>query len=179
VVVAGDSAGGTLAALVGLTVGQHEPEALPWPLAGERSAVAAWLAFNPAVDLTALAVDGRDVGFGLTPSIAATAFLGCGRLGPTSCASNRITSASPLAHLDAFDRPGYIVVGARDRVVPAAAHGMRLYAALLPVLGDWRVAIDVVDTGPAEVQEHGGFSFGANRTALGLWLADQVLSRVG
>jgi acetyl esterase/lipase len=171
IVVAGDSAGGHLAAMVALTAGTFEPSGLTGSLRRQNSSVRSWVVFNPAVDLGAMLADTHDIGFGLTPRDAVRAVLGCGARGQRACTGAMLRAASPATYVDRGDPPGYVAVGSDDTVTPPPLHGIALYRAVLNVLGDQSIALDVMDSGPAPTRTHGGFSRGVNRAALGAWLA--------
>lgn len=102
VVLAGDSAGGHLAALVALSE--------------DRPPVAAWVAWSGIFDLPGLPDR-------LAPEHAelaglGTAYLGCDDLDDPTCVDTA-TDASPVAHVDADDPPG-VLVHATDELVPIA-----------------------------------------------------------
>lgn len=102
VVLAGDSAGGHLAALVALS--------------DDRPRVAAWVAWSGIFDLPGLPAR-------LAPEHAqlaglGTAYLGCDDLDDPACVDPAV-DASPVTHVDADDPPG-ILVHATDELVPIA-----------------------------------------------------------
>lgn len=98
VLIAGHSAGGTIAALIGLGADN------PGSLRGTTSAVDGWIAISGFYDLR---VEG-------TAALQRDVWLGPG------ASTARINSASALTLVDAGDPPGYIIHGAKDPLVPLA-----------------------------------------------------------
>ncbi len=98
VIVAGHSAGGTIAALIGL--GANDPGSPR----GQTPAVDGWIAISGFYDLRAggLATLQRDVWLGAGANPDAT------------------NSASAVTLVDSADPPGYVVHGAKDPLVPLA-----------------------------------------------------------
>ena len=110
VIVAGHSAGGTIAALLG-TASNSSPSG---PL-GRTAAVDGWLSFAGIYDFT---TDDRKI-----RPLART------WLGPQASQRRRLESASAVRHLDRRDPPGFVVHGDLDGIVPASQLHVLLAAA--------------------------------------------------
>jgi len=154
VLVAGSSAGGTIAALVGLA--GNDPPGGPVPRPGT---VDGWISLAGIHDL-------------VTPGGAA--HFGVTWLGSASPDPALLAAASPLTHLDGDDPPGYVVHGDHDTVVPVAQAEAMLAAGELRGLGD-RLTGDVVDRGPGSCRWHFP-GCGMDRAAFDAWV-DRVTAR--
>lgn len=163
----GTSAGGHLAAMVGLTADDpaFTPPGLPAELAGVSDRVAGFVVMAGITDLGAWL--GHDHWW---PAWLTGWLLPCGtglrEVG--GCSAAQLAEASPVTYADAGDPPGYLLYGARDPVVPVD-QGRRLYDALTGAKGMFGALFDLVDTGDAWHQGH-LVDFGANRAVLQLWL---------
>jgi acetyl esterase/lipase len=119
----GESAGGHLAALLGLTAGDDGLEG-DVGVTGPSSAVAAVVAWYPPTDVAAVATDtGADP---LDPSTREAQLLGAS---PPEV-PRRAAEASPVTHVSPGAPPFLLLHGAADRFVPCV-QSERLYAALL------------------------------------------------
>ncbi|MGB3411725.1 MAG: alpha/beta hydrolase [Microthrixaceae bacterium] len=98
VLVAGHSAGGTIAALIGLGANN------PGSPRGKTSPVDGWIAISGFYDLRAEGL----------ASLQADVWLGPG------ASAAKLDSASAVTLVDAADPPGYIIQGGRDPLVPPA-----------------------------------------------------------
>lgn len=159
IVVGGESAGGTLAALLGTTG------------TGSRTGVRGWVALDAPMDLERLAASTTPYLADLTASRAVAALLGCRLLPETSqadCPTELLRANSPLVALDAADPPGFLVAGAWDDLVPAVDHALPMEAAA-EAAGAF-VALDLVDTGDGASFQHNATQRGMNYVALVAWL---------
>lgn len=131
----GESAGGHLAELLGLT-GGHEDLEGDLGITGSSSAVDAVVAWYAPSDLAAIPGD-----LGVDPHEPATRealLLGA----PAIDVPERAAQASPIAHVHPDAPPFLLLHGARDRMVPCV-QSERLYAALLEAGAD--VELDVYE----------------------------------
>ena len=147
VVLAGDSAGGHLAALVALS----EPQ-VP---------VAAWVAWSGVYDLPQVTADVEDTGVGwLADRIAA--HLGCATPATGPCRA-RADDASPIRQVDAGDPPGLLLHSRREIVPLQDARAVRdaLQAA------DVRADLEVYDG-----SRHGLGLLAVSADRVGQFLAD-------
>jgi acetyl esterase/lipase len=142
VVVAGASAGGHLAALVGATTGRYEPTDLDPTAQAADSTVAAVIDLVGPADLKAIAEAG---GFG--PGIV-EALLDCAPLAAPAdaCPQTRLDDASPIvAAWGATELPpAYLAYGTDDTLVTPAGNGIPLFEAWQTTQpgGPW---IDIVE----------------------------------
>lgn len=125
--VAGESAGGHLAALVALT-GDHPVPPTDRSVVGPNSAVAAAVPMYPVTDLLAFGPDGPDGTEAGEPWQGPTPEdLLLGR--PAAEVADVARAASPVGRVHRAAPPMLLLHGAADTVVPAA-HSQRLAAAL-------------------------------------------------
>lgn len=153
VVAMGWSAGGHLAALVGTSAGELEPESVPVSLVGVSSRPDLVVSIEGVLDPLTFA-DTPGV-FESNPAVMASA-LGCeGRASDwKTCNPSLLDAVRPTTYLDVDDPPIYIVAGDRDGIVELRSQALAPYAAYAEVLGEARALLDVVDTG--EPADHGG-----------------------
>lgn len=114
IVVWGESAGGSLAALAGTSAGALEPPGLPAALAAVDSRVHGVVDFVGPIDFaTWLEVDHPWV-----PPLG-TAYLGCGKfLDVSTCDPTIVAAASAHTHYTPDDPPMYVAYGELDTLVP-------------------------------------------------------------
>jgi acetyl esterase/lipase len=163
----GHSAGGHLAAMVGLTAGDTgftDPD-LPADLLSVTDGVAGWVSMAGISDLDAWRRSPHEWAAPFTGS-----FLGCDASLASdeagACDPEDLAAASPLTHVDPSDAPGYVLHGLTDAVVPVD-QAVRLHAALAAAGTD--SVLDVVDTGGSAVTDHVPDG-GVDREALAQWL---------
>ncbi len=171
VIAMGFSAGGHLAAMLGVTAGVFEP-AVPTSLAGYDSRVAAVVSFAGVLDPATFANR-----YGLYPGNATgvAALIGCPRTPDRwrTCNPALLEQTRVTTHDDPSDAPIYIVQGARDGIVDPDTQGRAPYESLVDTIGDDRVWLDMVDTGSSlsyaglDPQNHSmALSYEMNMTAL-------------
>lgn len=156
VIVAGESAGGTLAALAGVGWNANPTGAL-----GRTERVDGWVAFAGIMDFT---------GAGKVPDT-----LGRAWLGPNANQKAWYRAASPIGHLDPADPPGYLVHGDLDPIVEIAQMDRMISAANAAKVPAGRIHYDRVDTGPSACRGHTP-ACGANADAFDSWI-DKVAAR--
>lgn len=159
VIVAGESAGGTLASLVG--VGWNSDPAGPL---GRTERVDGWVSVSGIMDFTAA---GRT---------AVVDTLGQAWLGPNAKHGSWLRAASPVAHLDPNDPPGYLIHGDRDTTVERGQVDALIGAARGAKTNADRVHYDIVDTGAAAACRGHTPACGANAAQFNWWV-DQVAAR--
>ncbi len=171
VVAMGFSAGGHLAAMLGVTAGTFEP-AVPAALAGVTSKVAAVVSIAGVLDPATFPYR-----YGLPPGNASgvAALMGCpetpskwATCNPLLLQQTRVTTFD-----DPSDAPIYIVQGARDGIVDPVTQGRNPYNSMVKTMGDDKVWFDLIDTGNAQSyagldpQNHSmALSYELNMTAL-------------
>lgn len=151
VIVAGHSAGGTLASLIGVGSNSNPAGAL-----GRTAKVDGWVSYAGIMDLSA----------------PQTRHFGEAWLGQTAPPA-WLNAASPVNHLDRNDPPGYVVHGNDDFIVPVSqAHLMLGRASQLGIAG--RLFYDIT---PARIGwESHVPQVSANAAVFDYWL-DQVVKR--
>jgi acetyl esterase/lipase len=158
IAVGGESAGGTIAALLGtLDTDGRKP--------------VAWMAIDGPMDLRSMANDTHPYFADITPSRSVAAFLQCPFDTPTAqtrCSDARLDAYSPIDQLDATDPPGYLVGGAADDIVPPAQHGIPMEDRANQ-LGSI-VAYDLVDSGNPFTWTHNMSQWGMNFRDFSAWL---------
>lgn len=167
----GPSAGGHLAAMVGLTADDPAWVApdLPADLVDVSDGVTAWVSTAGVADLATWLTTEHP-----WPRPLVSGLLDCdASLTPApdrACGPAVLRAAAPLTHVDAGDAPGYLLHGAEDPLVPVA-QARALYDAQQQVgLDGW---LDVVDSGHPDHRGHAP-DFGANRLSLLHWLHDRT-----
>jgi acetyl esterase/lipase len=163
VVIAGHSAGGNLAAILGATAGVFEPGGLPVPLARQDSKVAGVIDVDGPANLADF---WRTSAWGVPLT---QQYLQC----PTpaaGCPGDRMRIATVATWLDPSDPPAFIVNGGADPIVSAQYDAETLYSAWRAVRGDAGVVLDV-SPGEQHVPAH------INVAALDRWLADVLAGR--
>lgn len=158
VIVAGESAGATLAALVGVGGNSNPAGAL-----GRTERVDGWVSFSGIMDFAAPT---------RTPVVST---IGTAWLGQNAKHGTWFRAASPVSHLDRNDPPGYLVHGDRDTTVERGQVDALISAARAAQTDAARVHYDVVDTGPAACRGHTP-ACGANAAKFNWWV-DQVAAR--
>lgn len=151
VVLAGHSAGGTLAALAALAANGDEG-----PI-GAGVDVDGWLSMSGIYDFAQASRPVADLG---------AFWLGADRSGP-----GWLAAASPVSYLDPADPPGLIVHGDRDPIIPLAQVDLLVAAAARSGATE-RLRLDVVDTG-GECRDHLP-QCGMNAAHLDGWIDDVV-----
>lgn len=142
VILAGASAGGHLASLVGATPGVFEPAAIPPELAGFDATVSSVVDIVGPTDLAKAATPPTDPSDPGTPVVAffVASLLGCPQptlSAPYTCpAGTDFATASVIPWLDATDPPMYFGYGGIDNWVPAASQGAPAAAALYAATGE-------------------------------------------
>jgi len=154
VLVAGSSAGGTLAALIGV---------------GSNAAPGKGLPRTPRVDGWVSLAGIHDF---VTPSAAR--HFGDTWLGPGSHKAAARAAASPVTHVDRHDPPGYVVHGDKDTVVPMSQAVGRVGAAARAGVVT-RLFHDIVNTGPGSCRWHFP-ACGMNAAAFDDWV-ERVVAR--
>ena len=171
IVAMGFSAGGHLAAMLGVTAGSLEPQ-VPANLAKQNSRPAAVVSIAGVLDPTTFPYR-----YGLPPGNATgvAALIGCPdtperweTCNPTLLEQTRVTNYD-----DAADAPIYIVQGGRDGIVDPETQARAPYETLVTTIGEDRTWIDIVDTGSPlsyaglDPQNHSmALSYELNMTAL-------------
>jgi acetyl esterase/lipase len=111
--IAGSSAGGHLAALVGVSSGVRELEGADQSTTNETSAVAAIVSFYGASNLQTIL--GQSTAYGLTVRVPALRLL-LGGLPEDDAAKAKL--ASPVAYIDATAPPLFLIHGDQDPQMP-------------------------------------------------------------
>lgn len=154
-IIAGHSAGGTIAALVG--TGGNSPVSAPL---GRTAKVDGWLSIAGIYE------------FERAP--AAVVGLGATWLAHNSSRTPWVRAASVTRHLDRKDPPGYLVHGDLDGAVPVSqAHELLSAASRAGI--SLRLHYDIVSAGPASCRNHLP-QCGMNAPALDRWI-DQIVTR--
>jgi acetyl esterase/lipase len=146
VVVMGWSAGGHLAALADLSAGSLEPTRVPADLVGISSRPAEAVSIAGVLDPATFALD---PGIGGSNPAAVAALIGC----PTTpgqwqtCNPALLQATRPVPYADAGDPPLYVAQGDQDGIVNPQSQALDPYTALVKVLGEGGVWLDMVNTG--------------------------------
>lgn len=171
IVAMGFSAGGHLAAMLGVTAGSLEPKVTA-PLTNQTSKPAAVVSIAGVLDPATFAYR-----YGLPPGNATgvAALIGCPDTPQrwATCNPSLLQSTRVTAYDDAADAPIYIVQGGRDGIVDPQTQARVPYDAMVQTIGDDRTWIDLVDTGSPlsyaglDPQNHSmALSYELNLTAL-------------
>jgi acetyl esterase/lipase len=139
----GGSAGGYLAAMVGVSPGRLEPTGLPPELAAEASSVAAVVDMAGPSDLrTFWAEPGMIQG-------VEQQFLGCdpARPAPAGCGAALEAAATVAAYLGPQAPPAFLAYGTADAFVRIGGQGDRLYRSWSAARGPGAVVYDRVANG--------------------------------
>lgn len=156
VIVAGHSAGGAVAALVG--VGHNSPPSGPL---GVTAKVDGWVSMAGIHDFTG-------------PNVGIRNF-GNAWLGPNANSAAWRNAASATKHFDPSDPPGYLLHGDSDGIVPLDQTQAMLSAGMAAGVPTGRMFYDIVSSGPAECRNHLP-QCGMNARVFGDWV-DQVQRR--
>ncbi|MFM7684481.1 MAG: alpha/beta hydrolase fold domain-containing protein [Actinomycetota bacterium] len=148
VVAMGWSAGGHLAALLGVSNGQLEPTGVVNDLQKVSSRPAAAVSLAGVLDPATFAFT---PGLGVGNGAGITALLGCPATPDrwNTCSRRLLESTRPSNYDDRYDPPLYIAQGSRDGVVDPYWQAKVPYASMVKVMGDDKVWLDMVDTGEA------------------------------
>lgn len=148
VVAMGWSAGGHLAALLGVSSGLLEPTGVPRDLQKVSSRPAAAVSLAGVLDPATFAFT---PGLGIGNGAGITALLGCPATPDrwNTCSRRLLESTRPSNYDDRRDPPLYIAQGSRDGVVDPYWQAQVPYASMVKVMGDEKVWLDMVDTGDA------------------------------
>jgi acetyl esterase/lipase len=148
IVAMGWSAGGNLAALLGLSSGSLEPPALPPDLAAVDSRPAAVVSIAGVLDPATFPYTS-----GLPPgnAQALASLLGCATTPARwrTCNPSLLSATRPITYADPSDPPIYIAQGDHDGIVNPYWQARVPYEDLVARMGDGRVWLDMVDTGRA------------------------------
>ncbi len=171
IVAMGFSAGGHLAAMLGVTSGSLEPS-VPAALAKQTSKPGAVVSIAGVLDPATFPYL-----YGLPPGNATgvAALIGCPETPQrwATCNPSLLQKTRVVNYDDAADAPIYIVQGGRDGIVDPQTQARTPHTALVATLGEDHAWIDVVDTGSPlsygglDPQNHSmALSYELNMTAL-------------
>ena len=165
IILAGDSAGGQLAALAAAAPGAFAEPGLPPALAAQDPAVAGVIDLVGPSDLAAMAATGG-YGAGLE-----TDFLGCAAGRPATCDPALVEAARVATHLSSSAPPAFLAYGRFDTLVVDTTQGR-------PLADAWALARGPGDRGVWYDDANDGHNLSPatiNVSALERWL-DEVLA---